>query len=88
MASLEINDRTFERLARKAAARHLSVTELIAPYLDLIADSAQTRSGPPELERQLVLESWMRDVEARRDRYPRDFVVDDSRDHIDGGRGE
>lgn len=88
MAQLNIPDETFRRLTEKAAALNISVEDLIQPALDRLANEAVTEptlplTGDAWLE---AFEAWKRAAEARADRYPPGFVVDDSRETIDRER--
>jgi hypothetical protein len=87
MPHLNIPDDTFRRLATRAAALNISVDELVQPALERLADE----TGAPRSEPTLPLTgdawlaemaAWRRAAEARADRYPPGFVVDDSRETI------
>lgn len=94
MPSLNIPDELFQRLAERAAALHVTVEQLIAPLLELAAksdsngDSVSAPTKGPFADWQKKLDTWMADVQARRHRYPPEFVMDDSRDSIYEGCGE
>jgi predicted transcriptional regulator len=86
MPHLAIPEDTFQRLAAKAAALNISVDDLVKPALDQIAE---TSASAPELPMPLAgdawhaeLEAWKRDAESRAGRYPRGFVLDDSRETL------
>lgn len=86
MPSVTIADEMFERLAKRAAALNLTVEQLIAPLLDLAAESGG--NGPPPATTQAFdgwkknFDAWMADVRARAHRYPSGFVMNDSRESI------
>jgi hypothetical protein len=77
---------TFRRLAAKAAALDISVDDLVRSALDQLSE---TDNGAPDPALPLTgdawqaeFDAWKRDAERRRDRYPRGFVLDDSRESI------
>ena len=86
MPHLTVPEETFQRLAAKAAALNISVDDLVRPALDRLAESGTSASEPPwpltggawDAE----LDAWKRDAEDRAGRYPRGFVLDDSRETI------
>jgi hypothetical protein len=92
MATLHINDDTYERLARKADAQNTTVEGLLEPLLDRIAEaesvSPSQTPAPSAAQRQEAFAEWMSQVQHRADRYPPGFVVDDSRESIYEGCGE
>ena len=94
MPSVTIPDETFERLAVRAAALNVTVEELIAPLLDLAAQSGGNGKSTPSTANvsfdnwKKSFDAWMTEVEARVHRYPPDFVMDDSRESIYEGCGK
>jgi plasmid stability protein len=88
MAIVQIDDGTYQRLARAAAAQGRSVEALIGPLLDQLAAQASEGTAPPAGGWAAAFDQWMRDVRARAGRYPSGFVLDDSRESIYEGRGE
>jgi hypothetical protein len=90
MATLHVNDETYNRLARQAAVQNTTVEGLVQPMLERAAEGAprdETRS-PTTAEREKALDEWMALVQQRANRYAPGFVVDDSRESIYEGRGE
>lgn len=83
MPTLNVNRETYDRLARKAAARNTTVDRLVEPLLEQLASEE-----PNADDRRAALDQWMRIVHARAGRYPTGFVADDSREVIYEGRGE
>ena len=86
MPYLNIPEDTFQRLATKAAALSISVEDLVKPALDQLAETA---ASAPEPTLPLTGDAWLaerdawkRDAERRSSRYPRGFVLDDSRQTI------
>ena len=86
MATITVPDATFDRLTQQAAARGLTVEQLVLPVLDQIAPADHP---PPEGSLPLTgaawwaeLEAWKRDAAARSAMYPPGFRLDDSRDAI------
>lgn len=90
MATLNINDETYDRLARQAAAQNTTVEELVQPVLEQASQAVfpdQARQ-PSAAEREKALDEWMTLIQKRADRYPPGFVADDSRESIYEDRGE
>jgi hypothetical protein len=81
--TLDINGETYERLARKAAARNTTVDRLVQPMLEQLAEDE-----PSTQDRRQALDNWMFLVQQRMNRYPKGFLVDDSRETIYEDRGE
>ncbi len=92
MATLNIKDDTYERLARKAVAQNTTVEDFVEPLLDRLAETEPTSAIQPPLhtaaEREKAFAEWMAQVQKRAGRYPAGFVVDDSRESIYQGCGE
>ncbi len=92
MATLNIKDDTYERLARKAIAQNTTVEDFVEPLLDRLAETELVPAiEPPShtaAEREKALAEWMAQVQKRANRYPVGFAVDDSRESIYEGRGE
>jgi hypothetical protein len=90
MPHLTVPEDTFQRLAARAAALNISVDDLVRPALDQLAT---TGTSAPELPLPLPGDAWHADLddlkldaESRAGRYPRGFVLDDSRETIYGDR--
>ena len=93
MPHLTIADEVFERLAKRAAALNVTVEQLVAPLLDLAAESGNGHSAASSTEAGFdewkeTFDAWMADVQARAHRYPPGFALDDSRESIYQGCGE
>jgi hypothetical protein len=92
MATLNIRDDAYERLARKAAARNTTVENFVEPLLDRTAEtepaSAIHHALRTDAEREKAFIEWMTHVQTRASRYPAGFAVDDSRESIYEGCGE
>ena len=92
MATLNIKDDTYERLARKAVAKNTTVDDFVGPLLERLAETEPASAVQLPLrtaaEREKALSEWMAQVQKRAGRYPAGFVVDDSRESIYQGRGE
>ncbi len=92
MPSVTISDEMFDRLAKRAVALNVTVEQLIAPLLDLAAaDAGNGHPAPTQASFESwkkKFDAWMTDVQARADRYPPGFVMDDSRESIYEGCGE
>ena len=94
MPTVTIPDETFERLAKHAAALNLTVEQLIAPLLDLAAQSggnghlSSSATTVSFNDWKKNFDAWMADVQARAHRYPSGFVMNDSRESIYEGCGE
>ena len=91
MATLNIDDDTYQRLARQAAAQHTSVEEFVGPALEKLAQTAPGQAEAPEpapAKREKALNALLARAQERADRYPPGFIVDDSRESIYEGRGE
>jgi hypothetical protein len=86
MPHLNIPEDTFQRLATKAAALNVTVDDLVKPALDQIAETDGSAPGSPlplTGDAWLAeLAAWKRDGASRAGRYPREFVLDDSRETI------
>ena len=88
MPSLTISDEVFERLTKRAAALNVTVEELIAALLRLAAEGANPghlKGSPTEAPFAVwkkTFDAWMADIQARANRYPPGFVMDDSRESI------
>jgi hypothetical protein len=86
MPHLTVPEDTLQRLDARAAALNISVADLARPALYQLA---ATGTCAPELLLPLAghawhaeLDAWKRDTESRAGRYPRGFVLDDSRETI------
>ena len=90
MATVFVNNETYNRLARQAAAQNTTVDELLRPILQRVAEAAPDDAArlPTAAERDKALDDWMALVERRAGRYPPGFLADDSRESIYEGRGE
>jgi hypothetical protein len=90
MPDVTVPEDTFRRLSERAADLNISVDELVKTALDRLAEAGT--SSPESLlpltgdAWRLELEAWKRDAESRAERYPRGFVLDDSREAIDHER--
>ncbi|MHB1557673.1 MAG: hypothetical protein ACYC61_09355 [Isosphaeraceae bacterium] len=86
MPHLIVPEDTFQRLSAKAEALNISVEELIQPALDRLAGPAEPTPSPtPPLTGDAwdaELEAWKQDARDRTGRYPRGFVLDDSRETL------
>jgi hypothetical protein len=94
MPTLTIPDAVFERLAKRAAQLNVTVAQLIAPLLDMAAESndpGHPTTAPTAVrfaEWKNRFDAWMAEVQARVNRYPPGFVMDDSRESIYQDCGE
>ncbi len=92
MATLNIKDDTYEKLARKAVAQNTTVEDFVEPLLDRLAEPEPASAIQAPLrtaaEREQALAEWMAQVQKRAGRYPAGFAVDDSRVSIYEGCGE
>ena len=90
MATINVRDETYQRLARRAADQKMTVQDLVEPILDHLAGQVEATSTDviTASERRKALDEWMTIVRNRASRYPSGFVVDDSRESIYAGRGE
>jgi hypothetical protein len=94
MRSLTVSEEMFERLTRRAAALHVTIEQLIAALLDLVAESdnkgqfTPSATATPFDNWKRRFEAWMAQVQTRAHRYPPGFVMDDSRESIYQGCGE
>lgn len=83
MPVLTITEQTYSLLAEQAARRHVSIEEIVATA---VAQLRQPETAPPAQptweERLRAFERLTRRIEARADRYPLDFQLDDSRESI------
>ena len=93
MPSVTISDEVFRRLANRAAMLNVTVEQLIAPLLDVAAES----SAPPSANASVApsfdawnksFDAWMLEVQERANRYPPGFAMDDSRESIYQGCGK
>jgi hypothetical protein len=86
MPHLNIPEDTLQRLATKAAALNITVDDLVRPARDQIAETdGSARESPLPLTGDAwlaELAAWKRDGASRVGRYPREFVLDDSRETI------
>jgi hypothetical protein len=90
MPHLTVPEDTFQRLVARADALNISVDDLVRPALDKLAATGPSAPEPPL---PLAGDAWhaeldarKRDAESRAGRYPRGFVLDDSRETIYGER--
>ncbi len=91
MASIQVKDDTYRRLARRAADQKTTVDDLVEPVLDKLAGPTTAMEPVPFIspeERHKAFDEWMALIQQRADRYPPGFVADDSRESIYDGRGE
>jgi hypothetical protein len=91
MPSVTISDKTLERLAKRAAALNVTVEQLILKLASEGDGNGQPTPVPmddPFDEWGKKFDAWMADVQARSNRYPPGFVMDDSRASIYEGCGE
>ncbi len=89
MSHLSVPEHILKRLAEKAAALNISGEELVVPMLHQLAENGttpQTEESPEAWQRRFTV--WMREVQSRADRYPPEFVLDDSLERIYARRGE
>ena len=84
MPYLTVPEKTFRRLAARAAALNISVDDLVKPALDWLAETVTPEPSPPLTGDAWLaeLEAWKRDAESRAGRYPPGFVLDDSRETL------
>jgi len=83
MPSLTLPEEMFERLTKRAAALNVTIEELVTPLLDLAANSdANGNSGLSFDDWRKQFDGWMAQVQARVNRYPPGFMMDDSRESI------
>ena len=90
MPSFTIPDETFNQLAKRAASLNVTVEQLIQRLAAESAANEQAIAPPvPTFEEwKKKFDAWMADVQARADRYPPGFVLDDSRESMYEGCGE
>ena len=92
MPSVTISDEMFDQLAKRDGSLNVTVEQLIAPLLDLAAaDAGIGHPAPTQASfesREKKFDAWMMEVQARADRYPTGFVMDDSRESIYEGYSE
>jgi hypothetical protein len=91
VATIHINDNTYQQLARQAAEKKITVDKLVEPVLDEIASSSSAKESSPKISadrRLAAFNEWMDAVKQRSNRYPQGFVVDDRRESIYAGCGE
>jgi hypothetical protein len=72
MATLQIKDETYERLARKAVAQNTTVEDIVDPLLERLAGAEPASPGqtpiPTAAEREQALAEWMVQVARRANR--------------------
>jgi hypothetical protein len=96
MPQLTIPDDTYQRLARRAAALHVPVEQLVTPALERVAEGAEPGGGPPPTppggltddQWQARFDQLLATIQSRAGRYPPGFQADVSRDSIYEGCGE
>jgi hypothetical protein len=91
MATLNIQDSVYHRLAQRAAARHTSVEEYLKQLLEKLAEMPPAQEDAPEhtaSERGKAFQELLSMVRENAQRFPPGFIVDDSRESIYRGRGE
>jgi hypothetical protein len=90
MPHVVVPEETFRRLSERAAARNISVDDLVKPALDRLAEGGTPASGPSLPLTgdawRTELDAWKQDALSRAGRYPPGFVLDDSREAIDRER--
>lgn len=86
MATLNIPDHTYARLAARAAALNTTVEQLAGPALDQLAREAPADLPYPEWKQ--LFDAWQTTVHARADRYPVGHTTDVSREAMYEGCGE
>jgi hypothetical protein len=88
--SVTIPDETFHRLAKRAAAGNITVEQLIltlAAENDGNAHPTPTPTAASFDDWKKQFDAWMAEVQARAQRYPPGFAMDDSREAIYEGCG-
>lgn len=87
--------RTPDPAAQRQKRRTIDVTGLseeAVRALELLVSKLQGQGSAEPIasseEWKKQLDAWMQEVATRADRYPKGFVLDDSRDAIYEGRGE
>ncbi|MSQ97411.1 MAG: hypothetical protein EXR98_23050 [Gemmataceae bacterium] len=90
MASVTIPDEAFEPLAKRAAALNVTVEQLVLKLVTETDGNGRPTPAPPQPfnEWKKNFDAWMADVQARANRYPPDFAMDDSRESIYEGCGQ
>lgn len=96
MATLNIPDDTYARLAARAAALNTTVEQLAAPVLDRLALGDEGANGHPSAAPgEVPYDEWKKGFDellartrGRADRYPPGFQADVSREAMYEGCGE
>jgi hypothetical protein len=78
MPVLNLPEQTFQWLVEQAAARNVSVEEVV---VSAVAQLPAAETSTPE-ERLRAFERLTRRIESRADRYPPGHTIDDSRESI------
>jgi hypothetical protein len=81
MPTLTIPDETFRRLTARAAELHITVDQLVTPFLDRAAEALPTEPLTGEAWRR-AFDRLTREIQSRAGRYPSGHIVDDSRESI------
>jgi hypothetical protein len=95
MPQLTIPAETYEKLARRAAALHVTVEQLVTPALEGLAGADLETGARPAPAGDLPYDQWrarfdelLATVRSRAGRYPPGFQADVSRESIYEGCGE
>ncbi len=91
MPSVTIPSEAFERLTKRAAALNITVEALILKLATETDRNWYPTPAPPLPsfgDWKKNFDAWMNQIQARADRYPPGFVMDDSRESIYEGCGE
>lgn len=91
MAEITVPEDLFRQLSEQARSMNRSVEEYVLPSLRMLDLHGEPLTEWKPLTDEVwehEMEEWDRDIEARADRYPPGFLVDDSRELMYFGKDE